>query len=521
MISYKRLKIFVIFWLFSLLFVEIFLFRLQIAEIFLSPTKANILKERGIIYDRWGRELVYNVKRKSLAINPSNISMEEKNKIAERLSKDLDIPKSIILDKLNTKTSFVWIKRILSPSEVNRIQDLISENKIFFKEEPYRTYPLSLATSPLLGLAGVDNQGLYGLEAVLDSWLKDGKNVYLTIDKDLQSICANYLKDGIERFDAKGGSIGIIDVGSGEILAFAIMPDFDIKESLSDLVKKLQDNYPLNAVFEPGSVFKIMTTIIALEENLVDPNEEINCEGKEEINGHIIQCTKKHGRVNLEKAIVESCNIYFYKLSQKISADLWYKYLRLFNLDAPLQGDLIINPKDFLIPNLKESDFTRGTIGFGQGIAFSPIKLLWSFSSIANDGWLNQLHWIKRIEDSTGNVIFENSPVRLLQVISPKTSKKVLEYLVKVVKEGTANNLKLEGYKVAGKTGTAQVSGKNGYKEGAYNHFFLGYLFLPEKTYAIIIMLQEPKKGNYARETVVPIFGEIVKRLAIYGRMRE
>lgn len=521
MINYKRLKIFMIFWLFSLTFIEISLFRLQSEKTFLFNINANISKKRGLIYDRFGKELVFNINRKSLVVNPLNISKEEKNKLVYRLSKDLNLSKDIILSKLDTNANFVWIKRMLSPKEIDKVKDLISDNKIFFKEEPFRAYPLSLATLPLLGFVGVDNQGLYGLEAILDPWLKDGKNVYLTIDKDLQSICANYLKDGIERFDADGGSIGIIDVASGEVLALTIMPDFDIKESLSDLIKKVQDNYPLNTIFEPGSIFKIMTLIIALEERLVDSKEEINCEGKEEMDGHVIRCTKKHGRVNLEKAIVESCNIYFYKLSQKISADLWYKYLRLFNLDMPIQGDLIINPKDFLIPNIKESNFTRGTIGFGQGIAFSPIKLLWSFSSIANDGWLNQLHWIKKIEDSNGKIIFENLPMRLLQVVSSETSKKVLNYLFKVVKEGTANNLKLEGYKVAGKTGTAQVSGKNGYKDGVYNHFFLGYLFLPEKTYAIMVMLQEPKKGNYARETVVPIFGEIVKRLAIYGRMRE
>ncbi|MCX7846068.1 MAG: penicillin-binding protein 2 [Dictyoglomaceae bacterium] len=508
-----------IFWFFSLIFIELFLLRIQLHTIFPGYANTNISLKRGIIYDRKGEELVFNINRKSLAINPLKISKEEKNKVIEGLSKDLSLSKKTLENKLNQNTNFIWIKRILSPYEVDKVKKYLYNDKIFLIEEPYRAYPLSLATSPLLGLVGVDNQGLYGLEAILDPWLREGKNIYLTLDKEMQIICANYLKKGIENYKAKGGMIGVINTNTGEILALAVMPSFDIEEeSLWDTLRNLQNYYPLYAIFEPGSVFKIITGVIAIEKDIANPMENIDCEGEEKIDGHIIRCSKKHGKVNLEKAIVESCNIYFYKLSKKINPDLWNKYIRLFNLDLPIPGDIIINPKDFLISNLKESNFTRGTIGFGQGIALSPIKLLWSFSAIANNGWLNELHWIKKIEDSEGRIIFKNSPVKLSQIISKKTCEHILNYLKKVVREGTADNLNIEGYEVAGKTGTAEISEKNGYKDEALNHFFLGYLFLSEKSYAIIVMLQEPKIGKYARETVVPIFGEIVKRLAIYGR---
>ncbi len=518
MINYKRLKIFVIFWIFSLIFIELFLFRVQFNVIFKGYTNPSI--KRGIIYDRKSEELAFNINKNSLAINPLNISKKEKNELIERLSKDLNISKDILKTKFNSNSNFVWIKRILTSYELNRVKRYLANNRIFLVEESYRAYPVSLATSPLLGLVGVDNQGLYGLEAILDPWLREGKNIYLTIDKKMQIICGNYLKKGIESYKAKGGMIGIIDVNTGEMLALAVMPSFDVEEEgIWNILESLRDYYPLNAIYEPGSVFKIITAIIALEENLIDPMKEIECKVEENIDGHMIKCVKRHGKVNLEKAIVESCNIYFYRLSKKINPNLWSKYIRLFNLDLPIPGDIIVNSKDFLISNLKESDFTRGTIGFGQGIAISPIKLLWSFSCIANKGWLNELHWIKKIEDQQGKVIFNNSPVRLSQIISEETSNKILSYLYKVVKEGTANSLNWKGYNIAGKTGTAQISVKDGYKNNALNHFFFGYLFLPEKTYAIIFMLQEPKIGNYARETVVPLFGEIVKNLVIYGRM--
>ncbi|MCS7201911.1 MAG: penicillin-binding protein 2 [Dictyoglomus sp.] len=518
MINYKRLKIFVISWLSALVFVEIFLFKIQFRPMLLGYEKNTSIK-RGIIYDRKGEELVFNVYRKSLAINPLNISKKERDKIIEGLSRDLSLSKDTLRNKLAQNTNFIWIKRILSPYEVNKIKKYLSNDKIFLVEEPYRAYPLSLATSPLLGIVGVDNQGLYGLEAILDPWLREGKNVYLTLDKELQVICANYLKKGIENYKAKGGMIGIIDSNTGEILALAIMPSFNIEEeSLWDIIENFQNFYPLNSIYEPGSVFKIITAVIALEENLVDPLEKVECKGEEEIDGHIIRCVKNHGKVNLERAIVESCNIYFYKLSKGISPSIWSKYIRLFNLDLPIPGDVILNPRDFLISNFKESSFTRGTIGFGQGIALSPIKLLWSLSALANYGWLNELHLIKRIEDLEGKIVFKNSPVRLSKIISEKTCENLLNYLQKVVKEGTANNLNLDGYKIAGKTGTAQVSKENGYENEILNHFFLGYLFLPENTYTIIVMLQEPKIGKYARETAVPIFGEIIKRLVIYGR---
>lgn len=521
MINYKRLKIFVLFWFFSLIFVELFLLRIQFNILFPSYyTNTNFFIRRGIIYDRKGRELVFNINRKSLAVNPLNISKVEKEKIIERLSKDLSLSKEVLENKLNQKSNFVWIKRILSPNEINKIENYLSDNKIFLIEEPYRAYPISLATSPLLGIVGVDSQGLYGLEAILDPWLRDGKNIYLTIDKEMQIICANYLKKGVEKYKAKGGMIGIMDSNTGEILSLAIMPSFDIeKESLWNILEKLQEYYPLNAIYEPGSLFKIITAIIALEEKLINPTEKIDCEGEEKIDGHIIRCVKNHGKVDLEKAIVESCNIYFYKLSKKINSNIWNKYIRLFYLDLPIPGDIIINPKDFLISNFKESNFTRGTIGFGQGIALSPIKLLWLFSAIVNHGYLNEFHWIKRVEDSEGRIVFRNSPIKLSQIISEEVCEYILSCLHKVVEVGTASNLNLEGFKVAGKTGTAQISKKNGYEDKASNHFFLGYLFLPEKVYTIIIMLQEPKIGKYARETVVPIFEEIVKRLAIYGRI--
>lgn len=518
MINYRRLKIFVIFWIFSLFFIKLFLFRVQFNVTFKGYANPSI--KRGIIYDRNGEELAFNINKNSLAINPLNISKEEKNELIERLSKDLNISKDTLKTKFNSNSNFVWIKRILTSCELNRVRRYLANNKIFLVEEPHRAYPVSLATSPLLGLVGVDNQGLYGLEAILDPWLREGKNIYLTIDKKMQIICGNYLKKGIESYKAKGGMIGIIDVNTGEMLALAVMPSFDVeKEGIWNILEGLRDYYPLNAIYEPGSVFKIITAIIALEENLIDPIKEIECKDKENIDGHMIKCVKGHGKVNLEKAIVESCNIYFYRLSKKINPNLWNKYIRLFNLDLPIPGDIIVNSKDFLISNLKESDFTRGTVGFGQGVALSPIKLLWSFSCIANKGWLNELHWIKKIEDQQGKVIFNNSPVRLSQIISEETSNKILSYLYKVVKEGTANSLNWKGYNIAGKTGTAQISVRNGYKNNALNHFFFGYLFLSEKTYAIIVMLQEPKIGNYARETVVPIFGEILKKLVIYGRM--
>jgi len=517
--DYRRLKIFIIFWILSIIFIDGFLFRIQVQE----PIKREILKrekERGIIYDRWGRELVFNISRKSLAINPSNINDKEKDLLIDKLSLCLNISKNNLIKKFNYKGNFVWIKRILSPREIKMLKDVISDNKVFFVNETFRTHPISIGTSPLLGIVGVDNQGLFGLEAILDPYLSEGKNIFLTIDKDLQYLCASYLKEGIEKYKAKGGIVGVLDVNSGEILSYAIIPDFDIKEeSLADIIERLKDNYPLNYIYEPGSIFKILTTAIALEEKIIDPKWEIVCKGKEEVDNHIIHCTKEHGKVNLEKAIIDSCNIYFYHLSQKIGANLWYKYLNRFNLISPISGDIIISLKDYLCPNLYESKFTLGTIGFGQGIALSPLKILWSFSAVANDGWINELHLIKKIEDEKGIIIFKNEPKKLYQAISSDTSKKILSYLFGVVNKGTANNLNIKGYMIAGKTGTPEVAKNNGYND-IYNHFFLGFLFLNDKTYAIIVMLEEPKIGKYARETVVPIFREIVKKLILYG-MRE
>ncbi|PMQ01585.1 MAG: penicillin-binding protein [Dictyoglomus sp. NZ13-RE01] len=512
----KRLRILTLFWFICMISIEVILLTFQVNfNIYGNQFGNDIQINRGKILDRNGNELVSNCYRKSLVVNPLNIGESEKEKIIRKLSKILNLPEKVLSEKLNMKSNFVWVKRILGYSEIEKLSNLLSYNKIFLVDEKYRNYHLSVATSPLLGFVGVDNQGLYGLEAVLDQWLREGNNVYLTIDKDLQATCANYLREGVEKYKAKGGYIGILDVSSGEILAFSMLPDYDYRESLDSLIDKIHEKNPINFIIEPGSVFKIITASIALEEGIVNLNETVECRGEEKVNGHTIRCTEEHGKVNLEKAIEKSCNIYFYHLAQKIPNSVWYKYFKRLHILDPIDSDINLTLKDSLIPDINSSKFTKGTLGFGQGIGFTPLKILWLLSYVGNNGNLKTLHLIKKIEDLKGKNIY-NDKTEEFSVVSPDTSKKILSYMFGVVERGTASNLNLKGLKIAGKTGTAQVAKDNGYIPGVYNHLFYGFLFLQNKTYAIIVILLEPKIGKYAKDTVVPIFKEIAKRLVIY-----
>ncbi|HOJ92324.1 MAG TPA: penicillin-binding protein 2 [Dictyoglomaceae bacterium] len=512
----NRAKIFFSLWIVILIFAEGFIISLQFSGEKRAYTVSK--KERGIILDRNGEELVFNVTRKSLAMNPKKLSQKEKEDLLAYLNKALGISAKTLKEKMNSSLEFVWIKRILSESEVSKIKNYVDGEKLFFIEEPFRSYPLKIGTSNLLGFVGVDNQGLYGLEASLDGYLSNGSKVYLTLDKNLQEISAIYLKEYVEKFKAEGGFIGIIDLNSGEIVTLASLPDIDINGSLSEIIEQSSKENVLYSLFEPGSLFKIVTTAIALEEKILDPKKIIECRGEEIIDNYIIRCVEPHGKVNLEEAVVRSCNIYFYYLAKKIKPEIWEKYFKLLGVDKPVPLDITLTQNDSLVSNIRESVVNRGTIGFGHGIALTPLKTLWILSSIGNNGYLLEPHIIKRVESKDGKVLLEERASNLRQVFSEETSKEVLNYMKEVVKRGTASNAGLDGYNVAGKTGTAQVSAPYGYTE-LYNHFFLGYLFLENKKYCILIMLEKPKVSRFARESAVLLFRDLTKKLAIYGRM--
>ncbi len=512
--SVLRARIFFTFWILILFFVEGFIIYSQVSKsenIVFIPLNS----ERGLIFDRNGYELTLNIKRKSLAANSSILNDIERNRIATLLSKELNLTKRDVLSKLNLKASFVWIKRILSENEYDRIKKYVDGRKIFVVEENYRSYPLKIGTSNLLGFVGVDSQGLYGLEAFLDNYLSKGKNVYLTIDKNLQEIVSIYLRDYVKEYEAKGGFAGIMDLNTGEILVLASLPDIDTNRSLTEIINSSQNiKCPLYSLYEPGSLFKIITAGIALEEKIIDPSETVYCKSKEISDGYKVKCTEPHGIVNLEDAVVKSCNIYFYHLAKKIPYSIWKKYFDLLSIDNPVPIDVKFMEKDTTVSDIEESIVNRGTIGFGHGIAMNPLKMLWIFSVFGNDGILLEPKLIKGI----GKVSEESHREVFRQVFSKETSEEILKLMTEVVKRGTAKNLSTLKYYIAGKTGTAQVSTSKGYID-IYNHFFVGYIFLGDKKYSILIMLEEPKKGRFAAETVVPLFGEIVKRLAIYGRM--
>lgn len=515
-----RVRLFFSFWLSIIFFVEIFLIATQISAKPNYYVYYSKYSERGLILDRNGKDLVLNTKRKSLALNPKIINKNERKKIISILSKKLNLSEEDLAQKFTQNLEFIWIKRMLSQEEYNKISNYIDGKKLFIIEEPYRSYPLKLGTSNLLGFVGVDIQGLYGLEAFLDHYLKQGSNVFLTIDKNLQEVVSSYLKDYVQDFEAEGGFIGILDLNTGEILSLASLPDIDLNKSLSDLIvqsKKVKS--PLYSLYEPGSLFKIVTAGIALEEKIADPFETIFCKGEEINDGYKVRCTEVHGNVNLREAIIKSCNIYFYHLSQKIPFSIWEKYLKLLGIyeKVPLDVELLV--KDYILPDFKNSVITKSTMGFGHGLALNPVKMLWVFSCFGNDGFLIRPKLIKKMEKVKENKNLNTKEESLYrQVFSRETTYEILNYMTEVIKKGTANNISYLKYNIAGKTGTAQVSTAEGYLD-QYNHFFVGYLFLGEKKYCILIMLESPKKGRFARETVVPLFGEIVKRLAIYGRM--
>lgn len=492
--------------------------------------------ERGTIYDREGNELALSVQVGSVFAHPKQI--KEKSKTARHLSRVLGEKKAKVLKLLRRDRSFVWIKRRISPALTQQVSDLKIDG-IGVTTETRRYYPGREIAAHLIGFSGADNQGLEGLEKRYDDSLKgpdhrlirmrdalgrsfsinradpSGQGMHhllLTIDKEIQYKAQQTLKIAVKKTRAKGGHCVVVNPETGEILAMAVVPEFN-PNAFSEYRPDQWRNRIVTDCFEPGSTLKAFLLSASLEESVVTPLSQFHCEeGEYKVGGRVVHDTHKYGKLSVSDIIVYSSNIGSIKIGQKLGYAKFCNYLKNFGFGSRTGIGLLGERKGFIREPEKARTIDRATLFFGQGMTATSLQLTMAIAAIANGGKLMRPYVVKKIVDESGGLIKETRPKVVRRVISTRTAMRVAEILEGVVgSEGTAPKAAIRGFRVAGKTGTSQkVDPKTKkYSKRKYVAIFVGFAPVERPKLVILALIDEPKGVVYGGLVAGPVFKEV------------
>jgi len=499
---------------------------------------------RGTIYDLNLRPQAVNVSLDSLYASPNAIPDKDKEGIIRQLLPILNVDYAYLKERFYAKKSFIWLARKLEPAQSEAIKKLNIKGLDFIKESK-RSYPNSYLASQVIGFCGLDNIGLEGIELYYDSYLKgqegwalilrdarqnklnleqkmaepcDGYNLILTIDEVIQYIAERELDKVFKVFHAKGASLIVIDPHTGAILAMVNRPTFDLNQ-YKNIDEDRRRNRSISDLFEPGSIFKIVTASAALEEKKVVEEDKFFCEnGAYRVAGHILHDHRPHGWLSFREVIEKSSNIGTTKVAQILGPDLLYRYIKLFGFGAKSGIDLPGEITGMIKEPRFWSKISISALPIGQEVGVTTLQLAAAISVIANNGRLMKPYLVKEIRDRQGETIKSFSPTLVRQVISPDTAKRVTKILTGVIEEGTGKLARITGFSAAGKTGTAQKLEPDGsYSHNKFIASFIGFAPAEDPIIAIAIVVDEPRPYYFGGVVAAPIFknvaGDILKYL--------
>jgi cell division protein FtsI (penicillin-binding protein 3) len=503
----------------------------------------QFLPKRGIITDRAGRRLAVDVEVDSIYGVPSQVA--DKADVARRLASATGKDPARYARELAKKRPFVWLERRVSPAVSSRIAAMGWKGVGFIKENR-RFYPQREFGAQVLGIAGMDNQGLAGLELRYDRdlWreavvvmaeqdafgndillsgppleaLREGDELQLTIDEVIQFIAQEELGRGVESSGAAGGSIVVLEPRSGEVLAMANFPFFNPNEPAA-CTQAAMRNRSIGDALEPGSIMKTFLLSAALEERAVTRETVFHCEnGAMPFQGGVLHDVHPYGALTVNDIIGKSSNIGSTKIAQRLGAANYHRYLKAFGFGEATGVDLPGEAVGMLRPVARWSGRSIASVAIGQEISVTPLQMATAFAAAVNGGELWRPRLARKLVSPEGAVLKSFEPQKVRQVISPETSRQVVETLVHVVEEGTGKAAAVEGYTVGGKTGTAQKYDPQlkTYSSHKYLASFVGMAPARDPRLVVLVMIDEPKGAIYGGSVAAPVFKNVVQRTLRY-----
>ena len=534
----------------------------------------TISANRGSIYDSTGTVLATSYDADNVILVPSKIVKEERNLVASSLSIIFELDFNEVLEQLNSSSSKITLVKNASKDKVDKLKVWIKENDInygaiYTEGTVARYYPYSTLASNVIGFFVFVSQGLSGIEYTWNSVLtgvsgksisskdasqsqipnseetyipaENGYDLSLTIDVNIQSIVEKYLKQAVEENDcSRGGTTIVMDPSTGDILAIASYPDYDLNSPFtpnsyisenwdrlttsekSTLLQKMWNNKCITDTYEPGSVFKTITAAIALEEDIsdVDSPNKFFCSGVETVADRNIKCwrTKPHGAQSLRNAYDNSCNPAFMQLGKLIGSSTLYKYYDAFGFFQKTGVSLSGEASGIFFDLDDVGPVQLATMSFGQRFTITPLQMITSICAIVNDGVLMEPRIVKSITNTDTGEITQVPPTTVRQVVSSKTSEEIKSMMQSEVEVGTGKRASVAGYTIGGKTGTSEPSQSN--TEEGYVASFVGIGPVENTKAVVLVCLYDPQGsshqgGQIAAPVASNIFSEVLPYLGI------
>jgi stage V sporulation protein D (sporulation-specific penicillin-binding protein) len=522
--------------------------------------------ERGSIYDRNGQELATSITCYTLWVRPSEIRTyykeDKRSEIASELALILDMDAAEITEKFESEEVLLKIKKYLDKDTADKVRAL-EISGLELSEDTKRYYPLGQFAATILGSVDDDGNGRTGLELQYDEYLsgvagravmdtdasgnklafgestvyeaENGLNVVLTIDEYLQTMLEKSLTKGLEDTEAKYVGGIAYDPNTGEILAMAVEPSYDPNDPLEPVDEKEREafnamtdeeqgeylsqmwrNPLISDVYEPGSTLKLITTSAALEEGIITPETTFECKGYYTVGGINIYdfAHAVHGTETTVSAVGNSCNPFHMWVASQMGVDTYYKYLDLYGLrditgvDYPGEASPVVIDKEDVGP------VELASMGFGQSLAITPIRLISAEAAIANDGVIMQPHFLKALTDEDGNVVAEYEPQEVRKVISEETASEMLDIMYQQVESYAGTGMKIEGYKIGGKTGSGDQTENGQYTDRTTTSYICVAPIDDPKI--VVLIVCNSIVGKTATSTAIPIARDYMQSILSY-----
>lgn len=542
-----------------------------------------ISPKRGNIYDSTGKALAISAQVDTITINPNKLvknsndeTKEFKEKIAKGLSEIFELNYDEVLEKVNSSSQVETIAKKVEQEKVDTLKKWMEDNKISvginIDEDTKRYYPYNTVASNVIGFCGSDNQGLSGVESKWDSILtgtpgkivsskgsnqeeipnaeetyisaENGSDLTLTIDLNIQTIIEKYLKQAVEDNDCKkGGNVIVMNPKNGDILGMACYPDYNLNspytpnstlaetydslssEEKSESLYKMWANKSVAETYEPGSVFKVITASVALEENITttDKSNDFYCKGYEEFEDSSasqplkISCWRAnpHGVQSLRQALCNSCNPAFMQLGKRIGAPTLYKYYEAFGLFDSTNSGLYGEQSSIFQKLDKVGPVELATMSFGQRLNVTPLQMATAIACVANDGVLMKPRIVKQVTNTDSGSVSEIPVTQVRQVISKETAQEVKSMMESVVTIGTGKHAAVSGYSIGGKTGTSEpVYNKT---EEGYVASYVAISPVEDTQVVLLLTLYDPPKSNHqGGQLAGPVVSQMLSEILPY-----